>query len=103
MPLFFEDPLSNDHFEAASIGFPHRKIPLPGQAGGFGSVITYSGIKHAWQAAVLFCGRILVAQQAVRRLVLFDLRETAHGRIEPVIGVVVVALADLAEQHGARS
>ena len=42
---------------------------------------------------------ILIAQQTVRRFVFFDLREAADRRDEAVVGVVVAALADLAEQH----
>ena len=44
---------------------------------------------------------ILIAQQTVRRFVFFDLREAADRRVEAVVGVVVAALADLAEQNGA--
>lgn len=46
---------------------------------------------------VLLRKRILVAQQSVRRLVLFNGGEAAHGRAEAVVGVVIVALADLAQ------
>lgn len=51
----------------------------------------------------LFCFRILVAEQTVRCFVLLDLRETANGRIEAIVGVVVVALADLTQQNSTRA
>ena len=44
---------------------------------------------------------ILVAEQTVRCFVLLDLRETSDRRIEAIVGVVVVALADFAQQDGA--
>lgn len=49
----------------------------------------------------VFCCRVFVAEKSVGRLVLLDFRETADRRVEAVVGVVVVALADLAEQDGA--
>ena len=48
----------------------------------------------------VFCRRILIAEQPVRQLIFLDLRKTANRRIEAVVGVVVVALADLAQQDG---
>ena len=63
----------------------------------FRGIISISG-------AALFIGLlssgILVAQQTIGGLVLFDFREAAHGGIEPVVGVVIVALGNLAQQHG---
>ena len=52
------------------------------------------------QCSSLRC-RILVAEQAVRRFIFFDLRETTHRRIEAIVGVVVVALADFAQKNSA--
>lgn len=49
----------------------------------------------------LLGNRILVAQQTVGSLVLFDSGEAANRRVEPVVGVVITALADFAEQYGA--
>ena len=46
----------------------------------------------------LLCRRILVAEQPVGRLVLLDGGEAAHRRVEAVIRVVVVALADLSQE-----
>ena len=43
-------------------------------------------------------GRILVAEEAVGGLVLFDGGEAAHRRVEAVVRVVVVALAHFAEK-----
>ncbi len=47
----------------------------------------------------LSCLRILIAQQTVGSLVFFDGGETAHRRIEAVVGVVIVALAHFTQQH----
>ena len=44
----------------------------------------------------LFSIRKLDAEQAVRRLILLDLRESSHFLVEAVVHVVIVALADLA-------
>ena len=44
--------------------------------------------------ASIFCSRILVAEQAVGRLILLDGGKAAHRRIEAVVGIVIVALAD---------
>ena len=52
---------------------------------------------------LLCCRRILIATQPVRRLIFLDLRKTANRRIEAVVGVVVVALADLAQQDGSSA
>ena len=51
---------------------------------------------------VLHC-RILVAEQAVRRFILLDFWEATHGWIEAVVGIIVVALAALAEQDSTRT
>ena len=45
--------------------------------------------------------RVFTAQQTVRRFVLLDGWKTADRRIEPVVCVVVVALADLPQEDGA--
>ena len=47
------------------------------------------------------CGRVFVAQQAVGRLVFFDFGEAADGLVKAVVGVIVVALADLADEDWA--
>ena len=48
---------------------------------------------------LLLCCWVLAAQKPVRRFVLFDLGKSPHGWVEAVVRIVVVALADLAEQH----
>ena len=45
--------------------------------------------------------RIFVAKKPVRRFVLFYRGESSDRRIEPVVGVVVIALRDLADQYRA--
>ena len=46
---------------------------------------------------------VLGAEQTVRRFVLLNGREAAHGRVEAVVLGIVIALADLAQQHVART
>ena len=53
------------------------------------------------QSGSVLRGWILVAEQAVGRLVLLDFWEAADWGIEAVIRIVVVALADLAQQNSA--
>ena len=43
--------------------------------------------------------RVFGAEQPVRGLVLLNGREAAHGGIEAVVNAVVIALADLAQEH----
>ena len=45
------------------------------------------------------CRGILAAEQAVGRRILLDRGKTSHRREETVVVFVVVALADLAQQH----
>ena len=53
------------------------------------------------QSGSVLRGWILVAEQAVGRLVLLDFWEAADWGIEAIVGVVVVALADFAQQDSA--
>lgn len=48
----------------------------------------------------LFCRRVFVAKQPIRRLILFNARKPSRRRVEAIIRIIVVALADLANQHG---
>ena len=49
------------------------------------------------ESGSVLCCRIFVAEQAVRGFILFDFRKTSDRRIEAVIRIVVVALADLTQ------
>ena len=46
---------------------------------------------------------IFIAQESIRGFVFFYCRETSHWRIESVVGVVVITLADLTQQDRATS
>ena len=49
------------------------------------------------ESGSVLCCRIFVAEQAVGRLVLLDFWEAADWGIEAVVGIIVVALTDLAQ------
>ena len=50
---------------------------------------------------MVFSCWILVAEQTIGGFIFFNLREASDGRVEAVIRIIVVALADLAKQDGA--
>lgn len=56
-----------------------------------------------FHSSSLFGSRVLIAEQAVRRLILFDGGESAYRRIKAIVGIVIVALADFAKQHRSGS
>ncbi|KAF5034990.1 hypothetical protein DSECCO2_590350 [anaerobic digester metagenome] len=51
----------------------------------------------------LLCRRIFIAEQTIGLFVLLNGGEAPNRLIKAVIGMVVVALADLAQQHGAAA
>ena len=59
------------------------------------------GIRRLMIILLFRCRRILVAQQAIGGLILLDGGEAPGRRVEVVVGVVVIALADLADEHRA--
>ena len=46
---------------------------------------------------------VFIAQKSVWRLVFLDFRETAYWRLEAVVGIVIVTLADFSDQDCACS
>ena len=48
---------------------------------------------------MLFCLRIFIAQKTVRQLVFLDAGEATSGRVEVIVGIVIVALAHFTQQH----
>ena len=46
------------------------------------------------------CFRVFVAKKTIGGFVLINFGESSNGRKKPIVAVVVVALADLAEQYG---
>ena len=47
------------------------------------------------------CCRIFVAKQSIGGLVLLDFGETTDGRIEAVVGIIIITLADFTQQNRA--
>ena len=54
---------------------------------------------HTRKKPCLLCLGILVAQQAVGRLVLFNGGEAAYRGIETVVSIIIVTLADFTQQN----
>lgn len=46
----------------------------------------------------LRCRRVFIAQKTVWRLVFLNFRETTYWRLEAVVGIVIVTLADFSDQ-----
>lgn len=57
-------------------------------------ILSFNVISQLW---------VFVAEQAVGRLVFFDGWKTANRLMEAVVGIVVVTLAHLAQQHRPRA